>query len=74
VAVSVGVDEPVSLLARSLRPLAEPASSTYDVAASPAAGVHVNATVREMTVARSAVGEAGVTMGAAECTVDRGAR
>ena len=73
VAVSAGVDEPVSELARLARPLADPASSTYDTGGSPADGaVHVITTVEPETAATSAVGALGATSGAASRVRMRG--
>jgi hypothetical protein len=64
VAVSVGAVEPVSLLARSVRPLADPASTTYEVGASPVVGaVHESTTVLPETEAVSEPGAPGTTSG-----------
>ena len=64
VAVSAGIDDPVSALARLLSPVAEPASRTYEVGGSPPAGaVHVKTTVVPETAVARAVGATGATIG-----------
>jgi hypothetical protein len=56
VAANRGRADPVFTLARLLSPLAEPASSTYEVGALPAGGVHARITRRADTCAFNAVG------------------
>ena len=59
VTVNVVAALPVSKLARFLRPDADPASTTYDVAGSPDDGaVHVSVTALPLTDCVSAVGAA----------------
>src|SRR5882672_3881805 len=58
VAVSAVAVPPVSKLARSVRPLADPASTTYEVVG-PTLALHCRATVDPLTAAVSPFGGAG---------------